>query len=108
ASASPERPVRFERVELRQHHGDVLLDVALMTPGVDGNAELRDLAADLFEHVLDRVAVDLRELVDVIALVPALGRLLPTSPRLDGGAKELDLPAGVVEVVLAFDLMSRV
>src|SRR6185503_19067074 len=67
ASASPERPVRF-----------------------------------------DRVAVDLRELVDVITLVPALGRLLPPSPRLDGGAKELDLPAGVVEVVLALDLVSRV
>src|SRR6185436_20805548 len=73
ASASPERPVRFERVELRQHLGDVLLDVALMTPGVDGNAELRALAADLFEHVLDRVAVDLRELVDVVTLVPAFG-----------------------------------
>jgi hypothetical protein len=31
----------------------MLLDVALMSSGVDGNAELRDLAADLFEHVLD-------------------------------------------------------
>ena len=108
ARARPERPVRFERVELRQHLCDMLLDVALMAPGVDGNAELRDLAADLFEHVLDRVAVDLGELVDVVTLVPALGKLLPASPRLDGGAKEIDLPTGVVEVVLAFDLVSGV
>jgi len=58
--------------------------------------------------VLDRVAVDLGELVDVVTLVPALGRLLPAPPRLDGGAKEIDLPTGVVEVVLAFDLVSGV
>ena len=79
-----------------------------MAPGVDGNAELRDLAADLFEHVLDRVALDLGELVDVVTLVPALGRFLPPTPSLDGGAKEIDLPTGVVEVVLAFHLVPGV
>src|SRR6185437_4545228 len=46
---------------------------------------------------------NLRELLDVLALVAALGRILAASRRFDGGAKEVDLPTCVVPVVLARD-----
>ena len=61
---------------------------------------------DLLQHVRDGIAVEPRELVDVLALVAALGWILAAPARLDRGAEELDLPAGVVEVVLALDLMT--
>ena len=44
-----------------------------------------------------------RQLGDVRALVPVLGRLLPTPDGLDGGSELLHLRAGVVVVVLALD-----
>ena len=72
------------------------------------NAEVGDLATDLSEHVLDRVDAERGELVDVLALIAALGQLLPPPPRLDRRPEEVDLPPGVVEVVLARDLVSRV
>ena len=85
----------------------MLFDVALMAPGVHVNPKLRDLAADLLEHVLDGIAAQPGELVDVLALVAAFRRLLPTPARLDGRAEQIDLAAGVVEVVLALDLVAR-
>ena len=45
----------------------------------------------------------LGQLGDVVALVAVLGQLAAVHPRGDRGAEELDLPAGVVEVVLALD-----
>ena len=49
-------------------------------------------------------AVDLRgQLGDVVALIAALGRILAARPRPDRRAEQLDLGAGVVEVVLAVD-----
>src|SRR5207244_155323 len=100
ARPRPERSFRFVGVELRQNLWDVLFDVPLMTPTVDGNPKLRDLLADLVEHVLDRVDVELGELVDVLTLIAALGRLFAASPRFHRGPKELHLPAGVAEVRL--------
>ena len=108
ARARPDRPFRFIGVQVRQHAGDFLLDLALMAPAVDRNSELRDLLPNLLEHVLDRIDVECGELVDVLPLVAALGRLLTTPTCFDGGAEKLHLPAGVVEVVLALDLVTRV
>ncbi len=52
-----------------------------------------------------RIAVELRELGDVLALVAVLGRLLAAPRRLDGRCETLHLRAGVVVVVLALDLV---
>ena len=49
------------------------------------------------------VAVDLRELGDVVAVVAVLRRLLAAPHRVDRGAEAVHLGAGVVVVVLALD-----
>jgi hypothetical protein len=48
----------------------------------------------------------LGELAYVVARVAVLGRLLPARPREDRLAEPVDLTAGVVEVVLALDLVA--
>ena len=58
------------------------------------------------QHRGDRVALQGGELVDVVALVAVLGRLLPAPHRLDRGAEPVHLRAGVVVVVLALDLVA--
>ena len=78
-----------------------------MPPRVDLDAKVGDLAADLLQHVLDRIDIERRELVDVLPLIAALGNLFPPSPRLDRRPEEVDLPARVVEVVLALDVVTR-
>ena len=73
---------------------------------------------DALEHQLDADARelvgvhlggarDLRgQLADVVALVAALGHLLAARPRADRLAELLDLRPGVVEVVLAHDVVA--
>ena len=90
-----------------QDVGHLLLDLPLMPPRVDLNAKLGDFPADLAEHVLDRIDPERRELVDVLTLVAALGNFLPGPARFDRSPEEVDLPARVVEVVLALDLVAR-
>jgi len=62
--------------------------------------------ADRFDHRRHRVSLTLRDLEDVVAEVAAFGRLLPVPPGLDRGAKEIDLCAVIVDVVLALDLVA--
>jgi hypothetical protein len=58
--------------------------------------------------VCNGIAVELGELVDVLALIAALGRVLAAAACLDRLAEEVDLPPGVVEVVLPLDLVARI
>ena len=108
ARPRPDRSFRLVGVQLRQDAGNFLFDLALMAPAVDRDPKLRDLPADFAEHVLDRVDVERRELIDVLALVATLRQLLAAPACLHGGAEEVHLPAGVVEVVLALDFVARV
>ena len=59
------------------------------------------------EHLGDGVAGKRRQLRDVVAAVPVLGRLLAATHRLDRRVEPLHLRAGVVVVVLALHLVSR-
>jgi hypothetical protein len=73
ARARPDRPLGLVGVEARQDLGNVLLDLTLVPPRVDVDAEVGDLAADLPEHVLDGIDPERSELIDVLALITALG-----------------------------------
>jgi hypothetical protein len=55
---------------------------------------------DRSEHVRHRIAVELRQIVDVLADVAVLRRLLAAAARIDRRPEAIHLPAGVVEVVL--------
>ncbi len=107
ARARPQRAVLLERVEQRDRLGDLELDRALPLPRVEVDAEALERRLDPLEHDRNRVAVELRELSDVVALVAVLGRLLAAPRRLDGGCETLHLSARVVVVVLALDLVPR-
>ena len=69
------------------------------------DAEALERRLDAVQHLLDRVARALRELLDVRAVVAVLRRLLPAPRGLDGRAKAFHLRAGVVVVVLARDVV---
>ena len=107
ARARPQRAVVLERVEQRDRLGYLELDRALPLPRVEVDAEALERRLDPLEHDRNSVAVELRELRDVIALVAVLGRLLAAPRRLDGLCETLHLSTGVVVVVLALDLMPR-
>ena len=89
---------------------------ALAEPGVELDAVVGERGADPRDHQLTtpsaarRVGVQLGrardlpgQLSDVLALVAVLGRLLAARASHDRRAEAGDLPAGVVEVVLALD-----
>ena len=80
-------------------------DVDLTHPRVEADPEALELRADHAHHQLDGIALARRDLLDVVAAVAVLRRLLPTPPRLDRFAEELDLTADVVVVVLALDVV---
>ena len=103
----PQRPFRFVCVELRQDRRNLVLELRLPAPRVDRDPKRLDLPADLLEHRVHRVALVPRDLVHVVADVALGRRFIPTASRLHRLAEELDLPAGVVEVVLLVDLVTR-
>src|SRR5439155_3456957 len=70
------------------------------------NAEALERLLDVLSHQVDGIPCLARELRDVVAPIAVLGRLLPTSRRLDGLAEPVHLRAGVVVVVLALDLVA--
>ena len=71
------------------------------------DAEALERRLDPVDHRVNGVAVPLRELRDVRALIAVLGRLLAAPHRLDRRSEALDLAAAVVEVVLALDRVAR-
>ncbi len=79
------------------------LDDALALEGVEADPEPLQRRLDQAEHHRHGVAVDLRELGDVVAVVAVLGRLLAAAHRVDRRAEAVHLGAGVVVVVLALD-----
>ena len=97
-----------------------LVEVALGEPGVEADAEALEGRPHLLEHQLDpapaeRLAVGgvdalgrdpLGQLGDVLARVAVLGRLGAGHPGGDRVGEALDLAAGVVDVVLALDLVA--
>src|SRR5205807_7729550 len=105
ARARPKRPFGLVRVELRQDLRHRTFELPLVAPRVDRDAKRLDLRTDLLEHRLHGIAVTGGDLVDVLAHVAALGRILAAPSCLDRLSKELDLPAGIVEVVLLLDLV---
>ena len=99
--ASPHRPLGLVGVELCDRVRGLELDLALPLPDVEPDAKSLERPLDALEHRRHRVAGQLRELVDVLALVAVWRRLVPTTARLDRLAKAIHLPTAVVVVVLA-------
>ena len=104
--AGPDGAVLLVGVEPRQELGQPLLELALLRPAVEMDPEALERLLDLRQHQRHGVAAQRREVGDVGALVAVLGRLLATPARLDRGAEELHLAAGVVVVVLALDVVA--
>src|ERR671910_294610 len=107
AGSRPERSLRLVGLELGQGLLDLERDLPLEDPRVEVDPERVQLALDLVQHPVDRVAGLGRDLRDVLARVALLRGLLAPPPGLDGLAEELDLTTDVVEVVLALDLVAR-
>ncbi len=105
ARAGPDRAVLFVRVEERDRLGDLDLDLALLLPGVEVDAEALERLLDALEHGRDGVARQRRELLDVLPLIAVLGRVAPFPHGVDGLAEPVRLGARVVVVVLALDLV---
>ena len=96
-------------------HRSVLVQRPLQEPDVDRAAKPRQGGPDLLHHGgragsrpflcrrLRRQPQLGRDLGNVLALIAVLGRLLAAGPRPQRRAEQLDLAAGVVEVVLAAD-----
>ena len=103
ARPGPHGAVRLVRVEQLDRLGRLGLDDALPLEGVEVDPEPLERRLDLLEHPRHRVALHLRELRDVGALVAALRRRRTAPRRLDRRAEEVHLRAGVVVVVLALD-----
>ena len=99
----PERAVLLERIEQRDRLRNLGLDDALALEGVEVDPKALQRSLDRREHPRDRVALLLRELRDVLAVVAVLGRLLASPHGVDRGAEPVHLSAGVVVVVLALD-----
>ena len=70
------------------------------------DAEALERGLDLLQHLVDRIARQRRELLDVVALVAVVRRLLAPANGFDRGAEPVHLPAGVVVVVLARDVVA--
>jgi len=110
------------RVELRQRRlGVPFLDQgALREPGVHDDAEAPQGLAHLVDHQRDAAVADRREVVrvdplggdrlsqrdHVVAFVAALGEVLALHPGADRFGELRDLRPGVVDVVLALDLVA--
>ena len=99
----PQGAVLLVRVEQRDRLRHLRLDHALALERVEADPEPLQRRLDQAEHDRNGVAVDLRELGDVVAVVAVLGRLLAAAHRVDRRAEAVHLAAGVVVVVLALD-----
>ena len=99
----PQGPVILVGVEQRDRVRDLSLDDALALERVEADPEALQRSLDEVEHDRHGVAVDLRELGDVVAVVAILRRLLAAAHRVDRGAEAVHLGAGIVVVVLALD-----
>ena len=104
--AHPGGAVLDEGVDRLQGLGDLLLDHRLLLPRVDVDAEARERCLDRLQHVRHGVAVELRQVVDVLADVAVLRGRLAATARVDRQAELLHLPARVVEVVLLDDVVA--
>src|SRR5690349_2333828 len=69
--------------------------------------EALERVLDAAQHCGNGIPGKRSELADVLAAIAVLRRLLPTPHGLDGGAEAFHLRAGVVVVVLPFDLVAR-
>ena len=101
----PDRAVLLVRVNLGQQLGHALLQLALERPGAEVDPEALERCLVLRQDGGYRIALDLRQLLDVRAAVAVLRSLPAFAHRLDGGPEELHLPARVVVVVLALDVV---
>ena len=99
----PEGTVVLVGVEQRDRLRYLGLDDALALERVEADPEPLQRSLDQAEHDGHGIAVDLRELGDVVAVVAVLGRLLAATHGVDRGAEAVHLRARVVVVVLALD-----
>jgi len=84
-----------------------MLELTLLRPAVEVDAEALERGLDSSEHGRDRVSFLSSQVFDVRALVALLGKLLTPPTRLDGRPKAIHLTTRVVVVVLALDLVAR-
>ena len=125
-SAQPERVLAAVAVAALLELGERLLDLALAVevalgePGVEADPEALEGGAHALEDELDGAHADrlgvggvdplggdlLGQVGDVLAAVAVLGRLPAGHPGRDREREALDLAAGVVDVVLAPDLVA--
>ena len=103
ARSGPYRSVGLVGIELGDRSRDLGLDDRLPLPRVDPDPEPEESRLDLAQHPRHGVSVRVRELVDVGTVVAVVGGLLAAPARGHRLTEPLDLPTGVVEVVLLLD-----